>query len=174
MRSNWSKKSLNRLLIGFILSLSLAGFKGFAEPSSTSATVDDKTFKEVASALRCPTCTGLSVIDSEAAFSVQIKDEVKRQLTLGKKSDEILQFFSDRYGPWILREPPTTGVNGLVWLIPILLLTLGPLLIWQFVWRENKKNPETPELSKIRSSDAIIADMKKEIREYKSQMTSAN
>lgn len=69
--------------------------------------VDPIEYQDVASDLRCPTCTGLSVLDSEAAFSIQIKNEVKEQLVAGKHKDEILKFFTDRYGPWILRAPPT-------------------------------------------------------------------
>ena len=60
-------------------------------------------FKDVAGELRCPTCTGLSVLDSDASFSVQIKDQVDEQIKEGKSKDEILSFFVERYGPWILK-----------------------------------------------------------------------
>ena len=41
-------------------------------------------FKDVAGELRCPTCKGLSVLDSDASFSVQIKDQVDEQIKEGK------------------------------------------------------------------------------------------
>ena len=46
-------------------------------------TVEESVFRDVAGELRCPTCTGLSVLDSDAKFSVQIKDEVREQLEKG-------------------------------------------------------------------------------------------
>jgi cytochrome c-type biogenesis protein CcmH len=98
----------------------------------TDVSADD--FRDVASDLRCPTCTGLSVLDSDAPFSVQIKNEVKDQLAAGKEKTEILRFFTDRYGPWILREPPKEGLNLWAWIIPGSILLLGPILIWYFVW----------------------------------------
>jgi cytochrome c-type biogenesis protein CcmH/NrfF len=99
-----------------------------------SENISPENFRDVAADLRCPTCTGISVLDSDAPFSVQIKNEVKDQLAAGKGKSEILRFFTDRYGPWILREPPKEGINLWAWIIPGGILLLGPLLIWYFVW----------------------------------------
>jgi cytochrome c-type biogenesis protein CcmH/NrfF len=96
--------------------------------------ISPENFRDVAADLRCPTCTGISVLDSDAPFSVQIKNEVKDQLAAGKGKSEILRFFTDRYGPWILREPPKEGINLWAWIIPGGILLLGPFLIWYFVW----------------------------------------
>ncbi len=92
-------------------------------------------FRDVASDLRCPTCVGLSVLESDAPFSKQIKEEVTIQLKAGKSHEEILSFFTERYGPWILRVPPKTGVSVLAWAIPLLVLVMGPLVVWLLVWR---------------------------------------
>jgi len=99
-----------------------------------SENISPENFRDVAADLRCPTCTGISVLDSDAPFSVQIKNEVKDQLAAGKGKTEILRFFTDRYGPWILREPPKEGINLWAWIIPGGILLLGPFLIWYFVW----------------------------------------
>ena len=120
-------------------------------------------FKDVAGGLRCPTCTGLSVLDSDAKFSVQIKDEVREQLAKGKNKEQILEFFTERYGPWILREPPSEGVNMLAWVIPILILVLGPLGIWFFLWRNLKTVPSYG----VRRSDEIIREMKLSVDKLK-------
>lgn len=112
--------------------------------NSSAFAVDDITdldpakqdeFRDVAGMLRCPTCTGLSVLGSDAPFSTQIKSLVKEQVVQGKSKDQILEYFTERYGPWILREPPKAGFNLVAWAFPALLLCLGPLLIWFLVWR---------------------------------------
>lgn len=112
-------------------------------------------FRDVAGELRCPTCTGLSVLESDAKFSLQIKDIVKEQVEAGKSKDEILQYFTERYGPWILRSPPAKGFNVLAWLLPIAALLLGPPLVWFFVWRKRRV------VSKhgVRSAEDIINEM---------------
>jgi cytochrome c-type biogenesis protein CcmH len=101
----------------------------------------------------------LSVLDSDAKFSVQIKEEVARQLETGKSKAEILQFFEERYGPWILREPPKEGFNAVVWAFPIALLILGPLCVWYFVWRK------TQHVSSggIRDIPSIVKEMELEL-----------
>lgn len=133
-----------------------AGASAFA----AAATVTEMDFRDVAGELRCPTCTGLSVLDSEATFSVQIKDQVRSQMAAGKSKDEILQFFSERYGPWILRKPPTDGINALVWWFPIGVLILGPMLIWIFIWRRSK----TISSGGIRTTEEIIEEMKQAVK----------
>jgi cytochrome c-type biogenesis protein CcmH len=95
-------------------------------------------FRDVAEMLRCPTCQGLSVLESDAAFSLQIQARVKEQIAEGKSREQILEYFTERYGNWILREPPREGVNLLAWLFPIGLLVMGPVMVWFFVWRRRK------------------------------------
>lgn len=112
-------------------------------------------FRDVAKELRCPTCTGLSILESDARFSVQIKDLVKEQVEAGKNKQEILQFFTERYGPWILRSPPKTGFNILAWAIPIGMMLIGPILIWLFVWRKRRVITSLG----VRPIEAIVEEM---------------
>jgi len=161
-------------LVGFIWALamftgqtSLAQNSAVSSPHSTT-TVDQDIYREISGQLRCPTCTGLSVLDSEAAFSVQIRNEVKDQLAKGKKESEILQFFVDRYGPWILRAPPVKGVNALAWIVPGLFLLVGPLLIWFFLGRKALKASGVAVVS-VRPVPVILAEMQAKLRDLRQQ-----
>ncbi len=116
---------------------------------------NDINFRDVAKELRCPTCTGLSVLESDASFSVQIKDQVHEQMKLGKSKDEIVKYFVERYGPWILREPPKEGFNLLAWGVPIALLIGGPILIWLLIWRRKVQF----NAHGVRSTEALIKEM---------------
>ncbi len=116
-------------------------------------------FRDISYELRCPTCTGLSVLESDAKFSVQIKDIVLEQVNAGKSKDEILKYFTERYGPWILRSPPKEGLNLLAWIVPLALLTIGPFLVWLLVWRRKKVDSNV----KVRPSDEIVAEMNQRI-----------
>src|SRR5262245_42868447 len=102
--------------------LLFAAFVPVAHAYQTPQGLDDEKlleFKEVAKDLRCPTCTGLSVLESDAEFSIQIKERVAEQVKAGKSREEIVQYFVDRYGPWIMREPPKQGFNLTAWLLPL-------------------------------------------------------
>ena len=114
-------------------------------------------FRDTAGQLRCPTCTGLSILESDARFSQQIKQIVLEQVEAGKSKDEILQYFTDRYGAWILRAPPAKGFNLVAWAVPLALMFFGPLLVWLFVWRRPKTSAEG---ASMRKRDDIIAEFK--------------
>jgi cytochrome c-type biogenesis protein CcmH len=118
-------------------------------------------FHDVAGSLRCPTCTGLSVLESDARFSQQIKEIVLEQVEAGKNRDQILQYFTERYGPWILRSPPPRGFNVLAWLLPLTILLLGPPAVWFFVWRKRR----VMNTLGVRSSDDIIKEMQGRLKE---------
>jgi cytochrome c-type biogenesis protein CcmH/NrfF len=128
-----------------------------------SIVVDEERFREIASELRCPTCTGLGVLDSEAPFSIQIRNEVRSQLAKGGDKKSILNFFLDRYGPWILRSPPKAGINWFAWLLPLGLLVFGPLVIYFMLFRRNP----IVSTDSVKSSDEILQEMQAEIAKMK-------
>lgn len=127
----------------------------------------DDNLRDVGSELRCPTCTGLSVMDSDAPFSLQIRKEVETQLASGKSKDEILQFFVDRYGPWILRKPPVAGVNILVWLLPLAAFIVGPLIVWLVFWRRRADAPVNGFVPRSRA--AILQEMQEDLAAMRRQ-----
>lgn len=120
-------------------------------------------YKSISGDLRCPTCTGLSILQSDAQFSIQMKEAVREQVLTGKSKSEIFDFFTERYGLWILREPPSEGFHLLAWLIPGLFLLTGPVLIWYFVWRRRR----TVLTYGVRSSDIILAEMDKKLSDLR-------
>lgn len=138
------------LLVRSWLLLVLLALLGATPPEGTP---DDPTFRAVASGLRCPTCTGISVLESSAPFSEQIKSAVRDQLAQGKSEAEILAFFESRYGPWILREPPKRGVNLVAWILPLAAMLLGPLVIGGIFWRRPRAR-----VSGVRSTAEILKE----------------
>lgn len=158
--SSWFSRFL------LVLFLALAGSAAAQPPPAVARDPmadADPYFRDVAKELRCPTCTGLSVLESDASFSVQIKDQVKEQINLGKDKDAIVKYFVDRYGPWILREPPKQGFNLLAWLVPSLLLCLGPIVIWLLVWK--RRVPANTQ--GVRSGEKILLEMQERLQQMK-------
>ena len=137
-----------------------SGLKGLLNTAAADNSID---FREVAKELRCPTCTGLSVLESDASFSLQIKGQVHEQMKMGKSKDEILKYFVERYGPWILREPPKQGFNLFAWIVPIALLCLGPVMIWLLIWRRRVQF----NAHGVRSNEALLNEMQEELRRLK-------
>ena len=95
---------------------------------------------EVSDLLRCPVCQGLSVKDSDTAIAVNMKNKIREMLLAGKSHNEIMQFFEERYGEWILRAPRKKGLNLILWLLPMIFVSIGGgICIFCFTrWRKKR------------------------------------
>ena len=89
----------------------------------------------ISSQLRCPTCQAISVNDSEAAFSRQIREKVRRMVEEGQSEEAIKAFFVSRYGEWILRAPKKEGLGLVLWVLPVLALVVVGGLVFLRVLR---------------------------------------
>ncbi len=91
----------------------VVGSRPHQQPSLTERT------RSVASTMRCPECTDKSMAASDAPTSVASRAEIRRQLAAGRSPDEVRGWFSDRYGASILLTPQRSGIDGLVWALPV-------------------------------------------------------
>ena len=128
---------------------------------STAAESEDFSdrFRKLSDELRCPTCQGLSVNDSEAGFSNSIKDKISELMKNGNSDEEILAYFVERYGEWILRSPAKRGFNLVLWILPGagILIGLFIVLFRSKRWVRQPKHEElvslTPEEERIVNDD---------------------
>ena len=105
-------------------------------------------FRKLSDELRCPTCQGLSVKDSEAGFSNSIKDKIRELMKNGKSDKEILAYFVERYGEWILRAPAKRGFNLVLWILPGAGILIG-LFIVLFRSKSWVRQPEHEKLASL-------------------------
>lgn len=103
--------------------------KPFAAPPSLADQVE-----AIASQLSCPACQGQSAAQSQSAAAYEIRQEIARQLQEGKTREEILQYFQDQYGSWILLKPAVIPF----W--PLALLLAGGLVF--FLWWKSRHGLE--------------------------------
>jgi len=98
--------------------------------------LDPEVF-EIGNELRCPTCVAESVAESNASIAREMRQIIQEQLDEGRTRGEILAFFQDRYGDWILLSPPRRGMLLLVWLLPVaaVLVAGGGLFLLVRRWR---------------------------------------
>ena len=111
--------------------------------------------KALVDELRCPTCQGLSVKDSEAGFSVSIRNKAEEMVRQGYSDDEIRGFFVKRYGEWILRAPPKEGFNLILWALPGAAILFGLWMVFTKSrrWVEIEGKEVKQELSRTLSEE---------------------
>jgi cytochrome c-type biogenesis protein CcmH/NrfF len=89
--------------------------------------------------VRCPSCTDVSVAQSDESTALAVRHEIEHQVAQGRSNSQIEQTLVSQYGPTILLEPPGTGGFSLIWLVP-LVLGLGALgAIGGLFWRRTKQ-----------------------------------
>lgn len=85
----------------------------------------DALAAEVASGLRCPVCRNQSVVESNAELSREMHRLVRDKLAAGETPEQVEAYFVSRYGEWILLRPKASGLNLLVYALPLVVLVLG-------------------------------------------------
>ncbi|MGK5095066.1 cytochrome c-type biogenesis protein CcmH [Deltaproteobacteria bacterium TL4] len=131
-----------------IISISVLLFVSMMSFCSADEELERKV-RELGDELRCPTCQGLSVHESESGFSTQMKIKIREMLQQGKTDEEIKAYFVESYGEWILRAPSKTGFNLLLWVLPGLLILVALFLLWKKSNSWVKANPDREELSPL-------------------------
>jgi cytochrome c-type biogenesis protein CcmH len=104
-----------------------------AAPAADSA-LEART-AAIASTLRCPVCQGESIQDSPSELAQQMRAVVRGRLQAGDTPEEVKAYFVSKYGEWILLEPTMTGLNILLYVIPVLLVVGGLALVAVLVRR---------------------------------------
>ena len=75
--------------------------------------------------LRCLQCQNESIADSNATLASDLRRQVREMLEAGKSDKEILKFLTDRYGDFVLYQPPFAARTMIVWLAPGLFLLVA-------------------------------------------------
>ncbi len=132
---------------------------------STAADSDDFSarFRKLSDELRCPTCQGLSVKDSDAGFSNSIKDKIRELMKDGKSDKEILAYFVKRYGEWILRAPTKSGFNLVLWILPGVGILIG-LFIVLFRSKRWVNQPQQEKLASLSPEEERM--IKEDLRRF--------
>lgn len=119
---------MKKFYIALVLVLSVFTIAIAQDIQSSQTELDTEVF-EISKELRCPVCVSESVADSAAEVSVNMRNKTKELLEEGKNKKEVLAYFQERYGDWILLAPPKKGVHLLVWILPILAAIIGAAIL---------------------------------------------
>lgn len=98
--------------------------------------------------IACPTCDGESVFVSQASASQAIRNEIARQVGEGLQSDdEIVGFIEQRFGGQVLLVPKATGLDALVWALPVAVFvcSVAGLVVAFRRWKRQQGGEATDE-----------------------------
>jgi len=114
--------------------------------ASPPGTVSEETVRQIAAQLRCVVCQNLSVADSPSEMANQMREIIRERLASGDRPDQVVAYFVDKYGEWILLSPHPRGFNLLVWVVPFAatLAGLAGLILLMRRWSRRSASAPAP------------------------------
>ncbi len=104
---------------------------------------------DIAKDLRCAVCQNQPVAESNSDLARDMRVIIREQIQAGKSRDEIVKYFVDRYGDYVLMNPPKRGSGAIVWAGPLALIVVVGVSGFVFLRRRLRPSmPPTPPLSK--------------------------
>lgn len=85
--------------------------------------------RSLSAELRCLVCQNQSIDDSNAPLARDLRLLVRERLLAGDSDAAVRAFVVARYGSFVLLRPPLTASTLLLWLTPVLILTIAGGLV---------------------------------------------
>ena len=115
--------------------LSLAVIVFLALALAACGSEKPKTLEERAQSidelLICPVCPAETIDQAQVPLARDMRGFVREKLEEGWSKQQILDYFSaeERYGPAVLAEPPKSGANLTIWIVPPVGVAAGGALV---------------------------------------------
>ncbi len=149
------------LTVFILLMLSLNSHAG-VEYKKFDTPEQEAVYKILIDELRCLVCQNQTIADSNAELAQDLRRQVYEMLQQGKSKDEIATFMTERYGDFVLYNPPFKAKTGLLWLGPIAFLLIGLVALVLFS-RKNKVveniDISEAEIKKMQTKKAKVRDL---------------
>lgn len=87
--------------------------------------VQEKRAQALGKELRCLVCQSESIEDSNSDLAGDLRVLVREKIEEGLTDQEIKDFLVDRYGLYVLLNPPAEGSTLWLWLAPGILVAMG-------------------------------------------------
>jgi cytochrome c-type biogenesis protein CcmH len=128
-----------------------------AQPPAVA--INEPEVYEIASQLRCVVCQNLSVADSPSEMAAQMRAVIRERLAAGDRPAQVIEYFVEKYGEWILLSPRRSGFNLLVWLLPPFAILVGVVLVALVVRRWTRRRTPAPPAVDAAMSERIRREL---------------
>ena len=92
--------------------------------------------RNISKNVRCLVCQNQSIDESSAPLAKDLRKIVRNKITEGLTDKEIYKFLTDRYGDFILLNPPFKTSTMILWGLPFVLFFVALFVLY----RHNKNS----------------------------------
>jgi cytochrome c-type biogenesis protein CcmH len=94
--------------------------------------------RNISKNVRCLVCQNQSIDESSAPLAKDLRILIRKKIEQGNSDEEIYSFLTERYGDFILLNPPFKIGTLLLWVLPFVFLAIGIFVI--FLHNNKSKN----------------------------------
>ncbi|MEQ8251671.1 MAG: cytochrome c-type biogenesis protein CcmH [Oceanibaculum nanhaiense] len=117
---------MRRLAFALLLALLLPASAGAVQPDEMLADPAlEARAREIGKELRCLVCQNESIDESNAELARDLRLLVRERIKQGESNDEVRAFVVQRYGDFVLLNPPVKPSTWILWYGPAGILLLG-------------------------------------------------
>jgi len=109
-------------------------------PEETFETPEQlERYERLTHEFRCVVCQNQSVAESNVDLAKDLRRITRDMILAGNTDAEIKQFMTDRYGDFVLYNPPVKPITYLLWGAPVILLLIGAAVMVSVVGRRSRE-----------------------------------
>jgi cytochrome c-type biogenesis protein CcmH len=109
-------------------------------------------YRELIAELRCPKCLNTNLAGSDAPIAQDLRRTVHRMIVAdGRSDDEVRAFLQERYGDFVLYDPPFRPDTWVLWFAPPVFLLLGAVVLLRLLRRPPASPLSDTEAERLRS-----------------------
>jgi len=127
------------VLVSFIAAFQSSPSKAVVDLHKFDTESQRERYLVLVEELRCPKCQNQNLAGSNSQISIDLRRELHRLLIEGKTDTEIKTFMVERYGDFVLYKPPLKASTLLLWLFPLLMLSIGLIALALIIRQRRKK-----------------------------------
>jgi cytochrome c-type biogenesis protein CcmH len=124
------------VIISTFLAMSFSNFSFAVEPDEILENKKQELrARNISKNIRCMVCQNQSIDESNAPLAKDMRILIREKIKEKKSDKEIYKFLSDRYGDFILLNPPVKLKTLALWFLPFIFFLVGIYIIFN----QNKK-----------------------------------
>lgn len=129
---------MRALFVALALSLTLPFAAQAVEPDEIlkDPALEERA-REVGKQLRCVVCQNQAIDDSNAELARDMRILVRDRITAGDSNDEVIAYMVDRYGDFVLLDPPFKASTLVLWIGPGVIAVFG-VIAMVMIFRRRK------------------------------------
>ena len=142
-----------------------AGAAAFTPDQPLADAALETRAKALHAELRCLVCQGQSVADSNAGLAQDMRAIVRERIAAGASDEEVTGFLVERYGDYVLLDPPVKPETYALWFGPAAVFVAGAGLVFALLRRARsggsaagEARPEPLSAEERRRLDALLDD----------------